>query len=102
MACSWDHFPPIKVPKSSLDMRVCAKSYCNLLYCVRLIFPASLLFSEGNGGAVDLWERGCGGGLRRVEGEKMAVSMYCMEEEHIEKQTYSIIININFQYTLTI
>lgn len=61
----------------TLDIRVCAWSYCILLCSVLLMSLGGLLFSwEEAGGGVDLgWDLG------RTEGREATVRVYYMEEE---------------------
>ena len=55
-------FPSIWVALSSLDVMVCAWSYCSLLCHVWLVSLNGLLWVEGREGVVDLGERRCMGG----------------------------------------
>lgn len=64
-ACLWGHlFPPTGftgLPRSSLDVRIWAWSYCGLLCCIWLKSLEGLLFSERSerekerGGEGKLW-----------------------------------------------
>ena len=67
-ACFGNPFPPIGLPCSSLDIRACAWSYCNLISHVWLIPLGWLHFSEGKGGGMDLGgERESLGGEEKLE-----------------------------------
>lgn len=60
-------------------IRICAYS-CNLLCVIQLISLGSLLFLKGNGGVLDLEERGSDRGLGAVRGVEVSGKMYCIKE----------------------
>lgn len=71
------NFSSCGVALSSLDMKVCTVSYCNLLCHVWLIFLRDIAFAE------EEWRKGSSRDRisKGVEGGETVVGMYCVREE---------------------